>query len=175
MILITGGGGFFGLNAGRCLAERGEEVLVLQRRTIDAPALLAPFWGKQVKQATGSILELPFLFSMMKSFPIDSIIHAAFDSAGIDVRKGGIDAASQRTLYDVLQIGIAGTINMLELGRLFKLRRITFVSSVDTYRGWPDDCPVWPEDASLPAVSFSPIGNNKKAGEQICFLYAKAY
>ena len=175
MILITGGGGFFGLNAARCLAERGEGVLLLQRRAIDAPALLAPFWGKQVKQATGSILELPFLFSMMKSFPIDSIIHAAFDSAGIDVRKGGIDAASQRTLYDVLQIGIAGTINMLELGRLFKLRRITFVSSVDTYRGWPDDCPVWREDASLPAVSFSPIGNNKKAGEQICFLYAKAY
>jgi nucleoside-diphosphate-sugar epimerase len=86
-----------------------------------------------------------------------------------------MDASSQRTLYDVLQIGITGTINILEVGRLFGLRRITFLSSVDTYRGWPEDSPVWREDSPLPAVSFSPIGSNKKAGEQLCFLYAKAY
>ena len=163
------------MNAARCLAEKGQEVLLLQRRAVDTPPLLEPFWGKQVRQITGSILELPFLFGLMKTFPIDSIIHAAFDSTGIDVRRGGIDASSQRTLYDVLQIGITGTINILELGRLFNLRRVSFISSVDTYRGWPEDCPVWREDASLPPVSFSPIGNNKKAGEQLCFLYARAY
>ena len=175
MILITGGGGFFGLNTARCLAERGHEVLLLQRRAVDAPPLLGPFWGKQVKQATGSILELPFLFGLMKTFPVESIIHAAFDSSGLDVRRGGMEASTQRTLYDVLQIGITGTINILELGRLFGLRRITFISSVDTYRGWPEDCPVWREDAPLPPVSFSPIGNNKKAGEQLSFLYARTY
>lgn len=175
MILITGGGGFVGLNAARCLAERGEEVLLLQRRAVAAPPLLLPFWGKQVKQVAGSITELPFLFNLMKTFGVDSIIHAAFDSSGVDVRRGGMDASSQRTLYDVLQIGIMGTINVLELGRLFSLKRLTFISSVDTYRGWPEDCPVWREDAPLPPVSFSPIGNNKKAGEQLCFLYAKAY
>jgi nucleoside-diphosphate-sugar epimerase len=86
-----------------------------------------------------------------------------------------LSGSTQRTLYDVVQVGIGGTINMLELVRLFGLRRITFISSVDTYRGWPEDCPVWREDATLPPVSFSPIGNNKKAGEQLCFLYAKTY
>jgi nucleoside-diphosphate-sugar epimerase len=175
MILITGGGGFVGLNAARCLAEKGEEVLLLQRRAVAAPPLVAPFWGKEVKQVTGNITELPFLFGLVKTFSVESIIHAAFDSTGVDVRKGGMDASSERTLYDLLQIGIAGTINMLELSRLFGLRRITFISSVDTYRGWPEDCPVWREDSPLPPVSFSPIGNNKKAGEQLCFLYAKAY
>ncbi len=175
MVLITGGGGFVGVNVARCLAERGEEVLLLQRRAVDAPALLAPFWGRQVKQATGSILELPLLFGLLKTFPVDGIIHAAFDSAGIDVRKGGMSSSSQRTLYDVLQTGITGTVNMLELCRLFGLRRMTFISSVDTYRGWPQDCPVWREDAPLPPISFSPVGANKKAGEQLCFLYAKAY
>ncbi len=175
MILITGGGGFVGINAARCLVEKGEEVMLLQRRSRGVPPLLEPYWGTQVREATGSILELPFLFGLLKTFPIDGIVHAAFDSAGIDARGGGMATSSQRTLYDVVQIGIGGTINVLELGRLFGLRRITFISSVDTYRGWPEDCPVWREDAPLPPVSFSPIGNNKKAGEQMCFLYAKAY
>jgi nucleoside-diphosphate-sugar epimerase len=175
MILITGGGGFVGVNAARCLAEQGQEVVLLQRKPRGVPSLLRPYWGNQVREATGSVLELPFLFGLMKSFPIDGIIHAAFDSAGLDARAGGMIQSSQRTLYDVVQIGIVGTINMLELGRLFGLRRFTFISSVDTYRGSPEDCPVWSEDAPLPPVSFSPIGNNKKAGEQMCFLYAKVY
>ncbi|MGD0658337.1 MAG: NAD(P)-dependent oxidoreductase [Syntrophorhabdales bacterium] len=175
MILVTGGGGFVGVNAARCLADKGEEVMLLQRRSRGVPPLLEQYWGKQVREATGSILELPFLFGLMKEFPIDGIVHAAFDSAGIDARGGGMSPSSGRTLYDVVQIGINGTINMLELGRLFALRRIIFISSVDTYRGWPQDSPVWREDAPLPPVSFSPIGNNKKAGEQVCFLYAKAY
>ena len=72
------------------------------------------YWGKQVREATGSILELPFLFGLMKEFPIDGIVHAAFDSAGIDARGGGMSPSSGRTLYDVVQIGINGTINMLE-------------------------------------------------------------
>jgi UDP-glucose 4-epimerase len=175
MILITGGGGFIGVNAARCLVEKGEEVMLLQRRSRGVPPLLEPYWGKQVREASGSILELPFLFGLLKAFPIDSIVHAAFDSTGVDARAGGMSPSSERTLYDVVQIGVNGTINMLELGRLFGLRRITFISSVDTYRGWPEDCPAWREGAPLPPVSFSPIGNNKKAGEQLCFLYAKAY
>ena len=81
MILITGGGGFFGLNTARSLVDRGQELLLLQRRPAQPPAFLAPYWGKQVKQATGSIVDLPFLFGVMKSYPIDSIIHAAFDTS----------------------------------------------------------------------------------------------
>jgi nucleoside-diphosphate-sugar epimerase len=46
---------------------------------------------------------------------------------------------------------------------------------VDTYRGWPDECEVWQEDAYLPPISFSPIGNCKRAVEQMGFLYSKIY
>ena len=141
MILVTGGGGFVGVNAARCLADKGEEVMLLQRRSRGVPPLLEQYWGKQVREATGSILELPFLFGLMKEFPIDGIVHAAFDSAGIDARGGGMSPSSGRTLYDVVQIGINGTINMLELGRLFALRRIIFISSVDTYQGMAGGLP----------------------------------
>ena len=106
MILVTGGGGFVGVNAARCLADKGEEVMLLQRRSRGVPPLLEQYWGKQVREATGSILELPFLFGLMKEFPIDGIVHAAFDSAGIDARGGGMSPSSGRTLYDVVQIGI---------------------------------------------------------------------
>jgi UDP-glucose 4-epimerase len=174
MILITGGGGFFGLHAASALAEKGQEVLLLQRRDVSPPAFLLPFWGKQVKQATGSVLSLPFLFGLAKTFPLESIIHAAFDSNDIDVRGGGIKASSHRTMYDVIQSGVDATANILEVAHFFNLSRVTFVSSVDVYRGSPAECPEWREDAFLPPVSFSPIGTTKKAGEQLSFLYARA-
>ena len=47
------------------------------------------------------------------------------------------------------------------------LRRVTFISSVDLYRGLPAQCEVWHEDAYLPPLSFSDVGNKKRAAEQI--------
>jgi len=174
MILVTGGGGFIGLNVAHRLADKGKEVVLVQRRSIDPPSYLAPFWGKRVKEARGSIMSLPFLVSVARSYSIDGIVHAAFDSSGIDPRQG-IDAASGRNLNDIVQNAIEGGTNILELARLFKVKRLTFISSVDTYRGFPKDCDHWTEDSFLPPVSFSVIGNTKKAVEQLSFLYSKSY
>jgi nucleoside-diphosphate-sugar epimerase len=112
--------------------------------------------------------------SVARSYPIDGIMHAAFDSSGIDPHQG-ISTASGRSLSDVIQNAMQGGENVLELARLFNVKRFTFISSVDTYRGYPKDCEQWVEDALLPPVSFSLIGNTKKAMEQLCFLYSKAY
>jgi nucleoside-diphosphate-sugar epimerase len=171
MILITGGGGFLGLNVARCLVERGEQVLLFQRHAIQPPPLLAPFWGKQVLQATGNILDLPFLLGLIKEYSIESIIHGAFDTGVLGDPKAEIRGG----IHQLVQVQIEGSTNILEAARLFELRRVTFISSVDVYRGWPQDCETWSEDSFLPPVSFSPIGNTKKAVEQLCFLYAPAY
>ena len=174
MILVTGGGGFIGLNVAHGLVEKGQEVVLVQRRSVDPPSYLARFWGKQVKEARGSIMSLPFLVSVARSYPIDGIVHAAFDSGGIDPRQG-ISAASGRDLNDIVQNAMQGGTNVLELARLFNVKRLTFTSSVDTYRGFPKDCDQWTEDALLPPVSFTLIGNTKKAMEQLSFLYSKTY
>jgi nucleoside-diphosphate-sugar epimerase len=174
MILVTGGGGFIGLNVAHRLAEKGKEVLLVQRRPVEPPPYLSSFWGTKVKEARGSIMSLPFLISAVRSFNVESIVHAAFDSSGMDPRRG-ITATSGRSLNDFVQDAVIGGMNVLEVTRLFNLRRLTYTSSVDAYRGFPKDCEEWKEDALLPPVSFGLIGNTKKAMEQLCFLYSKEY
>lgn len=66
MILIAGGSGFFGLTTAGNLAEKGKEVLLVQRHGIEPPSFLKPYWDKEVKQANGNILDLSFLIGMVK-------------------------------------------------------------------------------------------------------------
>ena len=170
MIMITGGGGFLGLNIAQSLAKKGRKVLLVQRRAVARHPLLSAYWDRQVKQAAGNVLDWPFLFSLVKQYPIDSIVHGAFDTAGIanpDLMKSGLPR--------LVQVDLEGSRNLLELTRIAGLRRLTFISSVDCYRGWPAECESWCEDAYLPPVSFSPIGNCKRAVEQLGFLYSKIY
>jgi len=173
MIAIAGGSGFFGLNTARCLAERKQEVLLIQRHHIEPPPLLTPFWDKQVKQAIGNILDLSFLIGLVKAYSIDSIIHAAHMTHGM--RPDPRTRKSEEALHQLLEVQIVGIMNCLEAARLMNLRRVTFTSSVDLYRGLPHQCDVWHEDAFLPPLSFSEIGNSKRAMEQICFLYNDYY
>lgn len=167
MIMIAGGSGFFGLTTARYLAEQGKEVLLVQRRAIEPPSFLVPYWDKEVKQATGDILDLSVLINLVKKYSIESIMQAAHVGRGANInpKKPG-DA-----LHQLLQVQIVGLMNCLETARLMDLRRVTFTSSVDLYRGLPKDCEVWHEDAPLPPLSFSEIGNSKRSMEQIAFLY----
>jgi UDP-glucose 4-epimerase/UDP-glucuronate 4-epimerase len=170
MILITGGGGFLGLNIARHLLEKGQEVLLVQRHTIQPHPILTPYWDRRVKQAAGNVLDWPFLFGLVKQYPVESIIHGAFDTGTVTKPE-----TMKNSLPQLVQVELEGSKNILEVARNAGLRRVTFISSVDCYRGWPHECEVWHEDAFLPPVSFSPISNCKRATEQIGFLYSKTY
>lgn len=156
MILITGGGGFLGLNLARHLVDRGEEVLLLDNRPIQVPSFLAPFWDKQAKGVLGDLLDLPNLLNVIKEHSVDSIIHAAGFFAG--------------SIYQMLKINLEGTINVLEAGRLFRLRRISFISSETVYFG--AKAAIFHEGLDLPLTFPTEVPTIKKAGEQICLFYA---
>lgn len=170
MIMVTGGGGFLGLNIARSLASRGLDVLLVQRHFVARHPLLTLYWDRHIQQAAGDVRDLPFLSSLIRKYPIDSIIHGAFDTASIvnpELMKTGLPR--------LVQVELEGSRNLLEISRIAGFRRLTFISSVDCYRGWPRECESWHEDSYLPPVSFSPIGNCKRAAEQLGFLYAKTY
>lgn len=170
MIMITGGGGFVGLNIAHALMKKGQDVLLVQRHPIPRHPLLAPYWDKHVKQAAGNVLDWPFLCGLIKQYPIESLVHGAFDTAAV-VRPEQMKSG----LPQLVQVELEGSRNLLEIARIAGLRRLTFISSVDCYRGFPAECEVWHEDAYLPPVSFSPIANCKRAVEQMGFLYSKTY
>jgi nucleoside-diphosphate-sugar epimerase len=168
MILITGGGGFLGLNIARSLVNKGQEVLLVQRHAIQPHPILAPYWDKQVKQAAGNVLDWPFLFGLIREYSIESIIHGAFDTGTVtrpETMKAG--------LHQLVQVELEGSKNLLEMARNAGLRRMIFISWSIVIEVGSHECEVWQEDAYLPPVSFSPIGNCKRAVEQLGFLYTK--
>jgi nucleoside-diphosphate-sugar epimerase len=170
MIMITGGGGFLGLNIARSLAQREQDVLLVQRREVPRHPLLAPYWERHIHQAAGDVRDWPFLLGLTRRYPIESAVHGAFDTATIvnpERMKSG--------MAQLVQVEMEGSTNILELARLTNLRRLTFISSVDCYRGRPHECENWHEDSYLPPLAFSPIGNCKRAVEQLGFLYSGTY
>jgi nucleoside-diphosphate-sugar epimerase len=171
MILITGGGGFLGVNIARALIDKGQEVLLLQRRAVEPPPFLAPFWGKQAKSVMGNVLDLPFLLGIAKGYHVDSIVHGAFDNDSLLNRIG----PTNEHLHQLVQVPIEGCINLMEVARLYDMSRLTLISSITAYTGMPEGFDLLREDSLLPPVSFSPIGNLKKAVEQICLLYSSVY
>jgi len=170
MILITGGGGFYGRNIARYLLDRGKEVLLLQRSPVQVTPFLAPFWDKQLKAVKGDVVNLPHLMSLVKKYNVESIIHLAL-AADRQGRK------SEVPFYQVMQINLQGTINILEAAHIFGLRRVTFASSNTVYFG-KNELPkgLYHEDLDVPVLGhWKHTTPSKKAGEQICLMYAKEY
>lgn len=165
MILISGGGGFIGLNLARELIDRGHEVLLIRRHPFEPPSFLAPYAGKQARTSLGDIGDLPFLYRTIREYDVESIVHAA------SLHKG------TGNLYETLKSNVTGTIELLEAARIFGIRRVTFLSSVAVYLTDRPMAPTFHEDNDLPVASgHNPyIGATKKAGEQVCLLYADEY
>ena len=165
MILITGGGGFIGLNLARDLVDRGQNVLLVRRHSFAVPSFLSSYVGKQVTIVKGDIAEPAVLYSLIKNYQVESIIHAAV------LQETSIDS----TLYQAIKVNLQGTTDILEAARIFGLRRVTFISSISVYMPYTGTSKVLSEDDALPALSSGWISGTKKAGEQICQLYAGEY
>ena len=165
-----------GLNTARCLVDKGEEVLLVQRHSMEPPSFLVPFWGKQVRQSLGDILDITFILGLVKDYKIDSIIHCAHEipgSAPIGLHTGPV---LSKPLHQMLNTQITGMMNCLEAARLTGLRRVTIASSIAVYRYGSKPSPkIYREDDDLPGVSYNEVGNIKKAMEQIGLIYASAY
>jgi UDP-glucose 4-epimerase len=169
MILITGGGGFLGLNLARDLVEKGKEVILLSwvhdRHKTEVPSFLAQYWDKEVQEVTGDVLEWTSIWSVMAKYPIDSIVHAAGTWPG---------RAGETSLYKVVSVDVVGTLNILEAARLLELHRVTFISSIAVYFGLPEQARI-DEAINLPAMHPDLISSAKKAAEQICSLYSNMH
>ena len=162
MILITGGSGFIGVHMAKELLEKGHDVLLVDRQPFRVPDFLAPHMNARVKAFEGDILNLPFLYNIIREYRVESIIHAAV-----------IIAAGDR-FYEALKINLQGTVDIIEAARIFGLRRVTYLSSIAVYLP-VKDVPHLDETMDLPPLSSDPISMAKKAGEQICLLNENEY
>ncbi len=162
MILITGGLGFLGGNLARYLLEKGEQVLLTRNRNVQVPTILAPYLGKGLEIAPLDVTSITTIADAIKRYKVRSIVHAAAIYEG------------RGSLFQAVDVNVAGTANVLETARLMDVGRVTFVSSEGVNQGRKGTTPL-KEEEYFWARSDRYIPVTKKMAELLCFMYQKEY
>jgi nucleoside-diphosphate-sugar epimerase len=161
-VIITGGCGHIGSWIAAELAEQGKKVLLVDQ-AISVFDHLAPYQDL-ITPVAADILDLPALVDIVKNTPeeVDGIIHNA---AVIDRKEIMLHP------YRSVKTNIEGTLNCLEVARLFKLRRVVFASSGSVY-GSPKGVL---DEKMTPEQPNEMYGVTKLAGEHLGLQYHKLF
>jgi UDP-glucose 4-epimerase len=158
-VLVTGGGGFIGSNLVRALAERGDDVRVLDNFSTGNRANLADL-ADDVEVVEGEL----------RSY---ERVHAATRGVEVVFHQGALPSVP-RSVQDPLTTGavnVEGTLNVLLAARDEGIRRVVFASSSSVY-GNSDELPRVETQNPDP---ISPYGVSKLAAERYCVSFARVY
>ena len=158
-VLVTGGAGFIGSHIVDKFIEDGFQVVVIDNFSSGKEENLNP--SAIVEE--GDIRERDFLDGVFNRHKIDYVIHQA---AQIDVRKSVSDP-----VYDA-NVNIMGLLNLLELARLYEIKKFVFASSGGVVYGEPEELPV---SETYPKGPLSPYGVSKLSSEYYLFYYYKTF
>ena len=150
IVLVTGAAGLIGHRARILLEERGDEVIAVDKweSTVE---------GRGVLEC--DLTDVHSLHRLVMRYRPDSIVHCGAISGPMVARDNP---------HAIIQNNLVGTANILELARVYQIRRVVFCSSVSAYGPTPAG-PV-PEDVGLnPSTVY---GATKAAGEQLIAAYA---
>ncbi|MDP3996938.1 MAG: NAD-dependent epimerase/dehydratase family protein [Candidatus Andersenbacteria bacterium] len=166
-VLITGGAGFIGAYVAKALAERGDDVVIvdnfsdlvygadLKRRR------LAELVGKGARLIEGSILDAAVLDEAMKN-GVDVVLHLAAHANP----KTSLDNS-----FEYTRVNVDGTLSVLEATRRHGVNRVVLAGSSSVYN---DEQVPFKED-SYPLKPKSPYGASKAAAEVYCQMWHELY
>ena len=156
-VLVTGGAGYVGSHAAKCLAENGHHVLIVDS--------LAEGHRKSVGKlpfVEADLLDRQRMVAALRDHNTEAVMHfAAFAYVGVSVREPA-------TYY---QNNIVGSLALLEAMRTAGVDRIVFSSSCATY-GIPQCVPITEDHPQNP---ISPYGFTKFVIERALADYSHAY
>lgn len=154
-ILVTGGAGFIGSHIVDRLIQKKMEVVVVDNLSTGYKENINP----KSKFYKADITDVTPLKKIFKNEKPDYVIHAA---ANISVRE-----SVKNPMHDA-KINIAGSLNVLECCREFKIRKIIYLCTGGALYGNPEYLPA---DENHPVNPISPYGISKRAVE----LYLQGY
>jgi UDP-glucuronate 4-epimerase len=168
-ILLTGGAGFIGSHVAEALLLRGAQLTI-----VDA---LDDFYSPQRKRANldevrrrgafqfeqADICDLDRMRTIFAASEPDAVIHLA-------ARAGVRPSIEQPRLYE--RVNVAGTLNLLDLCREFRVPRFVFGSSSSVYGA---DSPVPFSEAQVTLRPISPYAATKLAAELLAYTYAHVW
>lgn len=163
--VVTGGAGFIGSHLVDALAERGDEVLVLDDFSSGKRENLASALGSGVAVTELDIVDARATFDAIAGFDPESVFHLA---AQIDVRRSMADPG-----FDA-RLNVVGTVNVLEAASRADASRFVFTSTGGAIYGEgaerKDELPFAESARCQP---FSVYGQSKLAAEGYVDLYAR--
>jgi UDP-glucuronate 4-epimerase len=168
-ILLTGGAGFIGSHVAEALIRCGAELSILD--SLDN--FYAPSRKRlnldEVRNAgsfeffDADIRDMDALRKIAQRVEPEIVIHLA-------ARAGVRPSIEQPALYE--SVNVAGTVNILEIAREFRVQRVIFGSSSSVY-GVTNNVPFCEDD--LKTRPISPYAATKLAAELMCYTYAHLY
>jgi len=168
-ILLTGGAGFIGSHVAEALIRRGTKLSIVDN--------LDNFYALRRKrlnlQEIGNagtyeffevdVRDMGALRKVAEQVQPEIVIHLA-------ARAGVRPSIEQPALYE--SVNVAGTVNLLEIAREFKVQRLIFGSSSSVY-GITNTVPFCEDD--LMTRPISPYAATKLAAELMCYTYTHLY
>jgi UDP-glucuronate 4-epimerase len=168
-ILLTGGAGFIGSHVAEALLRRGAVLSIVD----NLDHFYSSAWKNRnledVRRAGSfefferDICGAESMRETLAATRPDVVIHLA-------ARAGVRPSIEQPRLYE--HVNVAGTVNLLELCREFRVGKFIFGSSSSVY-GMSSHAPFSEEQHDL--LPISPYAATKLAGESFCYTYAHLY
>jgi UDP-glucuronate 4-epimerase len=168
-IVLTGGAGFIGSHLAEALLRQGNQLTIID--SLDE--FYAPSWKQanleDVRRAgcfrffPTDICDAERLREIFSNERPEMVIHLA-------ARAGVRPSIEQPLLYE--QVNVAGTLNLLELCREFKIPKFIFGSSSSVY-GATSRAPFSEDEPGLRPIS--PYAATKLSGESLCYTYAHLF
>ena len=157
-ILVSGGAGFIASHVVDLYLAQGHEVVVVDNLSTGRLANLNPaakFYECDIRD--------PKLEDIFRTERPDAVNHHA---AQAEVRR-----SMAEPLYDA-EVNILGSLRLIELARLYGIRKFIYISSGGAAYGEPAYLPC---DENHPVNPLSPYGASKHTVEHYLFLYEKNY
>jgi len=166
--LITGGAGFIGSHIVDELLSSGENVVVIDN--------FNPYYDPEIKWKNisntqenpnfklleGDILDKDLLNEIFSSFDIDILVHMA-------ARAGVRGSIKNPELYT--KVNVLGTLNLLEMCKKYKIKKMVFGSSSSIYGN--SEVPF--SENNKVDEPISPYAATKKSAELLCYNYYHLY
>ena len=153
-VMVTGGAGFIGSYICEILAASNQQVIIFDLR----PAREM----ENVRTQRGDITNLHNLIDCVKKYDVEGIISTAAILPPDDVKNP----------YKTFQVNVDGLVNILEITRIFDLKRLIFISTAGVYGRRYDLKPISEDTPLHPEIYYE---KTKMMGEQLCKTYMERY
>ncbi len=168
-VLLTGGAGFIGSHVAEGLLQRGHPLVIVD----NLDDFYSPAWKRANLEEVHRVGDFEFLQAdicdreplrqVMARFQPEVTVHLA-------ARAGVRPSIEQPELYE--RVNVAGTLNLLELCRSFRVPKFIFGSSSSVY-GAASRVPFSEDQSDLRPIS--PYAATKLAGELLTYTYAHLF